>query len=105
VAARTAQTAAPDSPARARCPTRHPRRRRRALACTCRQDPWRCVARKQGQHSQPSAAQACPPPRACAKASQDALGVQDLGLVVPAASAVSDPWACPSWAFVITAPQ
>ena len=105
MAARTAQTAAPDPPARAQCPTRHPRRRRRALACTCRQDLWRFVAWKKGQHSQPSAAQACPPPRACAKASQYALGVKDMGVVVLAASAVSDPWACPSWASVITAPQ
>jgi hypothetical protein len=31
--------------------------------------------------------------------------VQDMGVVVPAASVASDHWEFPSWASVITAPQ
>jgi hypothetical protein len=56
VAASTAHDAAPDHPARARCPTRHPCIIRRALAGTCRQDMGCFFARKEGKHSQPIAA-------------------------------------------------
>ena len=104
-AASTARNAAPDHPGRARCPTRHPRLIRRALACTCRQDMLRFYARKERKHSKPIAAQACPPLCAAPKALQHALCVKDMGVVVPSASAASDHWEFPSWASVITSLQ
>ena len=104
-AAHTTRHTALDHPARARCLTRHPRLRRRALACTCRQAMLRFYARKERKHAKPIAAQACPPLCAAPKALQHALCVKDMGVVVPSASAASDHREFPSWASVITSLQ
>jgi hypothetical protein len=61
-AARTTRHVALAPPARARCLTRHPRRRRRSLACACRHNMVRFVARKERKHVKPITVHARPPP-------------------------------------------
>jgi len=63
------------------------------------------VARKERKPATPIAAHARPPPCTASKAAHYALCVKAMGVVVPAASAASDPWACPSRVSVITAPS
>jgi len=57
-AARMTRHAALDPPARARCLTRHPRLRRRSLACACHHNMVRFVARKERMHATPITVQA-----------------------------------------------